>query len=76
MVHLYNVYQPAYRKMLVPELNNSFLLLQKWINFEIFVLLGYGTVSLGVWSPTYSDSMVVSSSKVEVCQPLKMRTPC
>jgi len=35
-------------KLLASELNNSFLLLQKWINFEIFVLLGYGTVSLGV----------------------------
>jgi len=63
-------------KLLVPLLNNSFLLLQKWINFEIFVLLGYDTVPLGVWSLTYSDSMGVSSSKVEVCHPLKMRTPC
>jgi hypothetical protein len=35
-------------KLLVPELNNSFLLLQKRINFEIFVLLGYDTVPLDV----------------------------
>jgi hypothetical protein len=56
-------------KLLVPELNNSFLLLQKWMNFEIFVLLGYGTVSLGVWSPTYSDSMVFHLQRLRYVNP-------
>ena len=50
-------------KLLVPELNNSFLLLQKWINFEIFFLLGYGTVSLGEYFLVFQRITMPSSSE-------------